>query len=114
MPRVISHSDVEAAGAGGTLLVEPDALVTPLAAEQARTLGVTLARGGAQSPSVIRQVTRSVVARLGDASPEVLEAVVAEVLGALQQPDAPRLEEVGPGIDYCQMCVEQERARART
>jgi ACT domain-containing protein len=116
MARVISHSDVEAAGAGGTLTVEPDALVTPLAEERARALGVTLAPvGAAASPSLIRQVTRQVVARLGDASPEVLEAVIAEVVGALgTAADAPSLVEVGPGIDYCAACLEQDRARTRT
>jgi ACT domain-containing protein len=114
MPRVISHADIEAAGPGGTLFVEPDALVTPLAQDRAQALGVTLQRGG-QSPSVIRQVARQVVARLGDARPEVIEAVVQEVVGALAQSESPGgLQEVGPGIDYCQMCLEQERARTRT
>jgi ACT domain-containing protein len=69
----------------------------------------------AQSPSVVRMVARQVVARLGDARPEVVEAVVQEVVGALSQVDAPLggLEEVAPGIDYCQMCIEQERSRSR-
>jgi ACT domain-containing protein len=116
MPRVISHADIEAAGAGGTVFVESDALVTPLAREQAKALGVTLSvQPSAQSPSVIRQVTRQVVARLGDARPEVIEAVVQEVVGALAQGEVGPggLEEVGPGIDYCQMCLEQERSRTR-
>jgi ACT domain-containing protein len=57
-----------------------------------------------------------VVARLGDARPEVIEAVVQEVVGALAQSEvSPQsLEEVAPGIDFCQMCLEQERARTRT
>jgi len=123
MPRVVSHSEVEAAGAGGTLTVEPDALVTPLALESARALGVTVVRGAAgasvthASPSVIRQVTQQVVQRLGDASPEVMEAVVAEVIGALASSGGgpnPAEVEVAPGIDFCQMCIEQERARSRT
>jgi ACT domain-containing protein len=116
MPRVISHADVEAAGPGGTVFVEPDAMVTPLAAEQARAMNVTLARqSSAQSPSVIRQVARQVVARLGDARPEVVEAVIAEVIGALGDGEVPAgaLEEVAPGIDFCQMCLEQERSRTR-
>src|SRR5262249_26296157 len=43
------------------------------------------------------------------------EAVVAEVLQAAgtQELDG-ALVEVGPNIDYCQMCLEQERARTRT
>lgn len=122
MPRVVSHSDIEAAQAGATITVEPDALVTPLALEQAREKGVTIARGEApvaQSPSLIRQVTRQVVARMGDASPELLEAVIAEVVGALGGAGATvapsgDLVEVGPGIDFCAMCIEQERSRTRT
>jgi ACT domain-containing protein len=120
MPRVVSHTDVEAVGPGGTLTVEADALVTPLALESARTLGVTVVRGngvGHASPSVIRQVAQQVVSRLGDSSPEVVEAVIAEVVGALGSGVGgphPAEEEVGPGIDFCQMCIEQERARTRT
>ena len=120
MPRVVSHTYVEAVGRGGTLTVELDALVTPLALERAEEHGVTIARGetlGAPSPSLIRQVTAQVVARLGDASPEVLEAVIAEVVGALgglSGPASTGLEEVAPGIDFCAMCIEQERARTRT
>jgi ACT domain-containing protein len=117
MPRVISHSEIEAAGPGGTVHIDPDTLVTPLALEQARALGVTLQQQPSpQSPSLIRQVARQVVAKLGDARPEVIEAVVQEVVGALAhaEPAAGGYEEVGPGIDYCQMCLEQERARSRT
>jgi ACT domain-containing protein len=122
MPRVVSHSDVEAVGRGGTLTVEADALVTPLALESARALEVTVVRGPAgasvthASPSVIRQVAQQVVARLGDASPEVVEAVVTEVVGALGGTVGPNAGEVevAPGIDFCQMCIEQERARSRT
>ena len=44
MPRVISHAEIETAGAGGTVFIEPDAVVTPLALERAQTLGVTLQR----------------------------------------------------------------------
>ncbi len=123
MPRVVSHSDVEAVGRGGTLTVEDDAVVTPFALEQARALQVTIARGAAggvsASPSIVRQVTRQVVARLPDAAPEVLEAVVAEVLAAtagdsIAATQKNDLIEVGPGIDYCAMCLEEERARTRT
>jgi ACT domain-containing protein len=117
MPRVISHADVETAGAGGTVFVEPDAMVTPLALDRAQALGVKLERQASpHSPSVIRQVARQVVARLGDQRPEVIEAVVAEVVGALSQAESipAGLEEVAPGIDFCQMCLEQERARTRT
>src|SRR5262245_35011313 len=99
MSRVISHAEVEAAGPGGTVVVEPDALVTPLAVERARALGVQLTHGASTPPpSLIRQVTRQVVARLGDAPPAVLEAVISEVVGALGS-DAASVEEVAPGID---------------
>jgi len=117
MPRVISHAEIEAAGAGGTVFVEPDAMVTPLALDRAQALGVRLERQASpNSPSVIRQVAKLVVARLGDQRPEVIEAVVAEVVGALAQTEEvpSGREEVAPGIDFCQMCLEQERARART
>lgn len=119
MPRVVSHSDVESIAPGGSLSVEPDALVTPLALERARERRVTITRsdpGAPPSASLVRQVTRQVVSRLGDASPEVLEAVIAEVvqgLGGAPQAGEP-LVEVGPGIDFCAMCLEQERARTRT
>jgi ACT domain-containing protein len=121
MPRVVSHSDVEAVGPGGTITVEADAIVTPLALERAREQGVSIALGTtteAHSQSIIQQVTQLVVARLGDASPEVLEAVIAEVVGALGSagigPSGGATVEVGPGIDFCAMCLEQERARTRT
>ncbi len=115
MPRVISHTEVAAAPDGATITVDADTIVTPLASEAARARGITIARRNAdgQSPSLVRQVARQVVARMGDASPEVLEAVVAEVLGAIGSGEAAALEEVGPGIDYCQACLEQERSRTR-
>ena len=51
---------------------------------------------------------------MGDAQPEVLEAVVAEVMSAIGTGEASSsLVEVGPGIDYCQACLDQERARTR-
>ena len=120
MPRVVSHSDIENIAPGGTLAVEPDALLTPLALEQARARGVTIVRGapGATvtqaAPHVIRQVTQQVVQRLGDASPDVLEAVITEVVQTLGTTTInPGEVEVAPGIDFCQMCLEQERSRSR-
>lgn len=93
MPRVISHTDVERLSEGATLTVEPDALVTPLALERAREKGVTVAR------------------EAGDE--RLIEAVVAKLVGSLAGAPPP-LTEVGPGIDFCQMCLEQERSRARS
>jgi ACT domain-containing protein len=115
MPRVISHADVAAIAEGSTLTVDADAIVTPLAAEAARTRSVTIARenGGGHAPTLVRQVARSVVARMGDAAPEVLEAVVAEVMRSISDGEADALVEVSPGIDYCQACLEQERSRTR-
>src|SRR6185369_8394396 len=44
----------------------------------------------------------------------VLEAVVAEVMSAIGTGEvSSALVEVGPGIDYCQACLDQERARTR-
>ena len=116
MPRVVSHTEVAAVADGGTLTVDADTIVTPLAAEEARARGVTIARlnGGGVAPTLVRQVTRQVVARMGDAQPEVLEAVVAEVMSAIGSGEAAAsLVEVAPGIDYCQACLDQERARTR-
>jgi ACT domain-containing protein len=71
--------------------------------------------GGGAAPALVRQVARQVVARMGDARPDVLEAVVAEVLHAIGSAEsAPELVQVAPGIDYCQACLEQERSRSRT
>ncbi|MGZ3425070.1 MAG: ACT domain-containing protein [Polyangia bacterium] len=116
MPRVVSHTEIAAVADGGTLTVDADTIVTPLAAEQARARGIVIARNNAAgvAPTLVRQVARQVVARMGDAQPEVLEAVVAEVMSAISSGEAASsLVEVGPGIDYCQACLDQERARTR-
>jgi ACT domain-containing protein len=116
MPRVVSHTDIAGLADGSTLSVEPDTIVTPLAADQARARGIVIAHQNAAgvAPTLVRQVARQVVARMGDAQPEVLEAVVAEVMSAIGAGEAAAaLEEVGPGIDYCQACLEQERSRMR-
>jgi ACT domain-containing protein len=123
--QVISHSEVASLSAGETLLVDADALVTPLALEEARRRGVTIARSpaGAVQPGTVRQVTRQVVAQLArtgaEASPELVEAIVGEVLSGVTGAAVPALAggplvEVGPGIDYCAACLEQERERIRT
>ena len=65
------------------------------------------------SPALVRQVARQVVMRMGDAAPEVLEAVVAEVMRSISSGEADGLVEVSPGVDYCQACLEQDRARSR-
>jgi ACT domain-containing protein len=116
MPRVVSHTEIAAIAEGGTLTVDSDTIVTPLAAEAARARNVVIARNNAAgvAPALVRQVARQVVARMGDAQPEVLEAVVAEVMTAIGSGEASSsLIEVGPGIDYCQACLDQERARTR-
>jgi ACT domain-containing protein len=82
---------------------------------------------GEAERELVRRVVREVTARLGDAGPAVIEAVVSEVLSSLPPPSpgpapitTPRgatlLPVVGkpaPAIDYCALCVEQERARTR-
>src|SRR5947209_10346020 len=116
MPRVVSHTEVAAVADGTTITVDADTIVTPLAAEEARARGITIARSNAAgvAPTLVRQVARQVVARMGDAQPEVLEAVVAEVMSAIGTGEASSsLVEVGPGIDACQACIDQERARTR-
>src|SRR2546430_2677126 len=114
MPRVVSHAEVDAVAPGTTLTVEPDAIVTPLAIEHAQARRVTISRDGsavgAPNAAIVQQVTQAVVRRLGDARPEVMDAVVREVLDALGSTPID-VEEVAPGIDFCQMCLEQERAR---
>jgi ACT domain-containing protein len=114
MPRVVSHVEVEALPEGGTLHLEPDTIVTPLARERAEARRISITEG--DSMSVVRQVTRSVVARLPGEAPEAIEAVVAEILSALQH-DGQRMHVGGPGspsIDVCAACLESERARSRS
>jgi ACT domain-containing protein len=116
MPRVVSHTEIASVADGGTITVDTDTIVTPLAAEEARARGIVIARNNAAglAPTLVRQVARQVVSRMGDAQPEVLEAVVAEVMSAIGNGEASSsLVEVGPGIDYCQACLDQERARTR-
>jgi ACT domain-containing protein len=111
--KLISHMDVRGAQ-GGLLEVPDDAVLTPLAAEEAERLGVQIQRGpGGPSSAVVRQVARQVVAKLGDASPEVMEAVITEVVSTLS--NAPAYgEHMAPGLDYCQRCIETERGRSRS
>ena len=116
MPRVVSHTEIASVADGGTLTIDSDTIVTPLAAEEARARGIVIARNNAAgvAPTLVRQVARQVVSRMGDAKPEVLEAVVAEVMSAIGSGEASSsLIEVGPGIDYCQACLDQDRARTR-
>ena len=121
MPRVVSHAEVEAVPEGGVLRVDGDTLVTPLARERAEQRGVQIELGAGSPPAaLVRQVARQVVARLPEASPEVIEAVVAEILDSLDA-EGPRRGErmpIGagdtPSIDVCAACVEAERARSRS
>jgi len=119
MPRVVSHVEVEAVPEGGVLHVAEDVLVTPLARERAEQRRVQIALGSAvPEASLVRQVARQVVARLPQAAPEVIEAVVAEILASMEPthtigeryaiggPDA-------PSLDVCMACLESERARTR-
>ena len=118
MPRVISHAEVDAVPEGGVLRVEADALITPLARERAEQRQINIEQGGVSpAPSLVRQVARQVVARLPQAAPEVIEAVVAEVLDGL---DGERVGERfalggpdAPSLDVCAACLEAERARTR-
>lgn len=82
---------------------------------------------------LVRQVTRAVVARVGKAGPEVVEAVIGEVIAAIAASESPApasfvpapvttprgstlLPVVGapaPSLDHCASCVEQEKSRHR-
>jgi ACT domain-containing protein len=73
---------------------------------------------------LVRRVVREVTSRLGDAGPEVMEAVVQEVLASLDGGGRPittprgatllpMAGQAAPSIDYCAQCIEQERARTR-
>ena len=146
MPRVVTQSDVDAVPPGGTLAVAALDTITPLARERAASRGVILARAGEVSEpdeeatrKTVRAVTRAVVGRLGDAGPEVIEAVVQEVLSALSANDSPNdrgaqatrkhspaatlvttprgatlqmIKGEPPTVDHCAVCVEQERSRS--
>jgi ACT domain-containing protein len=140
MPRVITQADLDAVPDGAELPIEPDTTVPPLAAERAAARNIRLVRGagggnsGGDGRDLVRAVTRAVVDRVGAAGPAVVEAVVAEVLGALGAANAhaaatpahvhasttprgasllPIAGGAPPGFDYCAACVEQERTRAR-
>jgi len=77
---------------------------------------------------LVRAVTRAVVERLGDASPQVIEAVVAETLASLAPAGArdsstvttPRgatlsvIGQAAPSFDVCAACIEQEKSRNRS
>jgi ACT domain-containing protein len=120
MPRVISHAEVDAIPDGGVLRVDSDALVTPLAREHAERRGVHIELGAAAPhSSVVRQVARQVVARLPQASPEVIETVVGEILATMDAEGRPgeRFPIGGPeapNVDVCAACLEADRARTRS
>lgn len=120
MSRVVSHTEVEAIPEGGELRIEPGAIVTPLARERAAKRGVRIAVAESHDhEAVARQVTRQVIARLPHEAPQVIEAVVAEILAGLES--EARVGErfaIGgieaPNIDVCAACLESERARSRS
>jgi len=122
MPRVVSHVEIDSLPEGGALRVEPDTIVTPLARERAQARGVRIHSDGVGSaeatPALIRQVTRQVVARLPGETADTIEAVVAEIIGALgSEPRGGQRYALGgddaPSIDVCAACLESERARSR-
>ncbi|MEO6950647.1 MAG: ACT domain-containing protein [Polyangia bacterium] len=81
MPRVVSHVEVEAVPEGGVLHVDEETLVTPLAREKASERGVRFVEGDGHER--VREITRRVVSRMAGESPEVIEAVVTEIIGAM-------------------------------
>ena len=72
----------------------------------------------------VRTVVRAAVARLGSAGPEVVEAVVSEVLAAIGgnagHVTTPRgavllpIAGGAPSFDVCASCIDQEQARKRS
>ncbi|MSP62560.1 MAG: hypothetical protein EXR72_19960 [Myxococcales bacterium] len=130
MPQVVTQSDVDGIAEGTTLRIDADAMVTPMATERAAARRIQIERGGRGGQETdgtrdaVRAVTRAVVGRLGDAGPQVIEAVVAEVLAALggaslsSTATTPRGAVMlpllaPPTVDYCSACVDQERRRER-
>src|SRR5688572_4801410 len=125
MRRVVSHAEIDRVPEGGVLRIDADALVTPLARERAELRRVTIETGDeiGATPALIRQITRQVVARLPGESAATIEAVVAEILGAVGS--AGGAAGTGGGqrfslggdeaasVDVCAACLESERARAR-
>jgi ACT domain-containing protein len=118
VPRVISHADVE--NASGTIVVDADTIVTPLAAQFAQRRGIEIVIGHGDDNSdrgLVRRVAGRVIDEVGTMDERVLETIVAEVLAAYR-PEAARADSsrtrVGPNIDYCAMCLEQDRAQRRS
>lgn len=121
MPRVVSHTEVEAIPEGGVLRVAQNAIVTPLARERAERRRVSIVPDDASDEGALaRQVARQVIARLPNESAEVIEAVVAEILAGVEPHGGAgsRHFAIGgpdsPNIDVCVACLETERARSRS
>lgn len=70
--RVISAADVTEARASGTLVVPPDAIITPLARDRARDMGVTITQGAAGAPAPRGE---------GDELTAKVRAIVTSLLG---------------------------------
>jgi ACT domain-containing protein len=79
---------------------------------------------------LVKSVTRAVVSRLGSAGPEVVEAVVSEVIAEVERSHGtssprgtiatprgaellPVVGKAAPDFGYCLSCVEQEKTRKR-
>lgn len=119
MARLVTHAEVSAVSDGGTLQLDPDDQLTPLAEERARARGVHIDRSGAApaaDPGLVEEVLRRVTARLqgSSSSPQLTHALAGEVLQALGSRPAP--EDQGQSfsdIDYCAGVLEQKRRRVR-
>lgn len=121
MPRIITHAEIARVPDGGTFYVEAGAELTPLARERAAARRIELRQGSAPAPSAteLEEAARQVLSRIGPVPPEMLEAVVAEVVGALTQSSASgisaSIEQAGmpPTVDYCADVLAAARRRAR-
>lgn len=118
MARLVTHAEVSAVSDGGTLQLDPDDQLTPLAEERARARGVHIDRSGAApaaDPGLVEEVLRRVTARLqgSSSSPQLTHALAGEVLQALGSRPAPDQGQSFSDIDYCAGVLEQKRRRVR-
>lgn len=94
MSRLVTHAEVSALPDGGTLFLDPEDQLTPLAEERAQARGIHISRGGAEalpqegSVQFVEELVRRVVERLGPGA-------------------------VPTDLDRCTSMLEQERRRVR-
>lgn len=94
MSRLVTHAEVSALPDGGTLFLEPEDRLTPLAEERAQARGIQIRRGdGAVVPE--------------EGSAQFVEELVRRVMDRLGPSAVPT------DLDRCASMLEQERRRVR-